>query len=273
MPSSRKRKKGKARKALRATLSGARRQPLPQSCQHGKARTAKPPEPKFFWSPTWQEERVNRRNGQCEHGITSFSIEPELFKSSFEMMISQFLANGKTLIEALIASFPIATSSFPGNLDDSNFRESLKSLYLATGTNSVCSWEGYEEEVYIWYCAGVIIYLEEYEGLDFKARLVKLKMRLDDVVGGGERAATLFFSKRIPCSCLDEKKRRVISYPKTSVCCVCNEVKDCKTLMRCGKCKIVQYCSEECQKDDWPIHQGQCETLGCYLKQGVKSRV
>mmetsp|Transcript_30414 Transcript_30414/g.55165 ORF Transcript_30414/g.55165 Transcript_30414/m.55165 type:complete len:145 (-) Transcript_30414:29-463(-) len=140
------------------------------------------------------------------------------------------------------------------------------------GVNCVLNWEtGKSQHVNAGYCAGVVIFLEDYEGLDFKARCIKLKMRLDDVIGGGERAATLFFSKRTSCSCLDENKRRVKTHPKMSICCVCNEAKDCKTLRRCGSCKIAQYCSSSCQKNDWPIHEGHCEWMRCILKEGTKS--
>ena len=117
------------------------------------------------------------------------------------------------------------------------------------------------EQLYSWYVAGVVIYLEAYEGRDFKSRCVRLKMKLDDVIGGGERAAALFFAKRAPCSCLEEKKRFLKNLAKTSICAACNEIKDCTSLMRCGGCRVVQYCSENCQRADWPIHKDQCKTL------------
>lgn len=117
------------------------------------------------------------------------------------------------------------------------------------------------EQLYSWYVAGVVIYLEAYEGRDFKSRCVRLKMKLDDVIGGGERAAALFFAKRAPCSCLEEKKRLLKNLAKTSICAACNEIKDCTSLMKCGGCRVVQYCSEDCQRADWPVHKDQCKIL------------
>ena len=36
-----------------------------------------------------------------------------------------------------------------------------------------------------------------------------------------------------------------------------HEIGDCK-MMKCGKCKLLQYCSVECQKADWAVHKLTC---------------
>ena len=193
MPS-RKRNQGKARKATR----GGNRQSFPQSNP-----SAPPPRPKFFWSESWLHERAQRLAHlkiTCGHGdVGPFSMESYFFRSTLDLIISQKLGKTKTLIEALIESFPIAVSSCTGNLDDRDFRESVMAVYLSIGANSCLSFDaGYKEEIYIGSVAGAILFLESYEEHDFKARCIKLKMKLDDVIGGGERAATSFFAKRIP---------------------------------------------------------------------------
>jgi hypothetical protein len=33
------------------------------------------------------------------------------------------------------------------------------------------------------------------------------------------------------------------------------------TLLKCGKCKAVPYCSKECQKRDWSVHKGLCKLV------------
>mmetsp|Transcript_27837 Transcript_27837/g.50339 ORF Transcript_27837/g.50339 Transcript_27837/m.50339 type:complete len:299 (+) Transcript_27837:59-955(+) len=289
MPS-RKRNKGKARKTLKVTSSGDDHQPVPQSYQHGKEEVVPPRDEQ---QPRLQQRQhecdlISPINAcllfrdaleaqqvglQCRHGCDSVPRTHACFllKVALDAEIIEQLSNGKSLIESLIRSFRIATQRCPRVLDDRSTRESMKALFLAIGTESVQSWgAGPYEQVNTAYCAGAVIFLEEYEGLDFQARCIKLKMRLDDVFGGGERGATLFFSKRTPCSCLDQKKRLLKPHPKMSVCCVCNESKDCKTLRRCGGCNIVQYCSEKCQKADWPMHKGHCEKLSSYMKKGTK---
>ena len=39
-------------------------------------------------------------------------------------------------------------------------------------------------------------------------------------------------------------------------------------LQRCGGCKVVAYCSVECQKKDWESHKGDCKKGRTRTKQG-----
>ncbi|KIY63297.1 hypothetical protein CYLTODRAFT_360210 [Cylindrobasidium torrendii FP15055 ss-10] len=52
-------------------------------------------------------------------------------------------------------------------------------------------------------------------------------------------------------------------YPMSATCAVCNneDVASRKNLMQCGKCKVVRYCSGQCQKDDWKRHKTFCKTV------------
>lgn len=240
----------------------------------GGAETATaPPLLRLFWNESNTPSMAQvARVDQCIHiREQTGNIACFLFRSTLEILVSQKLAAGKNVTDALVESIPIATASLPGGLSCASSRELIKNIYIATGVDSVSFWEASrEEQLYAGYCAGMVIYLEEYDALDFKARCIKLKMRLDDVIGGGERATTLFFARRATCSCLTEKKRLVKHYPKTSVCCVCNEIRERKSLKRCGNCNIVQYCSRHCQKADWQLHKGQCQKLSDFMKEGKK---
>ncbi len=45
-------------------------------------------------------------------------------------------------------------------------------------------------------------------------------------------------------------------------CANCEEVFDeTVKLSKCGKCKVMHYCSEECQKEDWPRHKEECTKI------------
>ncbi|GMT33043.1 hypothetical protein PFISCL1PPCAC_24340 [Pristionchus fissidentatus] len=45
----------------------------------------------------------------------------------------------------------------------------------------------------------------------------------------------------------------------SSVCSYCFDKSfEEKALSRCAKCKIVHYCSADCQKKDWRIHKTEC---------------
>lgn len=40
---------------------------------------------------------------------------------------------------------------------------------------------------------------------------------------------------------------------------VCNSCSSTKNLMRCAACKVVWYCSRDCQKQDWIVHKLSCK--------------
>jgi SET and MYND domain-containing protein len=38
-------------------------------------------------------------------------------------------------------------------------------------------------------------------------------------------------------------------------------LKESETLLRCGHCKFVRYCSKDCQRGDWRCHGGECKGI------------
>ncbi|CAM1503826.1 Fc.00g014170.m01.CDS01 [Cosmosporella sp. VM-42] len=47
--------------------------------------------------------------------------------------------------------------------------------------------------------------------------------------------------------------------PARERCRNCSKAEDRVSLMNCGRCRKVKYCSAECQKKDWKKHRGECE--------------
>ena len=84
--------------------------------------------------------------------------------------------------------------------------------------------------------------------------------KIGDLTGGGSRETVSFFAKRLECSCLKEMYNVVKGDKKTAICCQCQQTKERKTLMLCSGCKLAQYCSAKCQKDNWPYHMNDCKT-------------
>ena len=71
-----------------------------------------------------------------------------------------------------------------------------------------------------------------------------------------------FFAKRIPCNCLKEMYSLSKSEPKLMTCCHCKETKERKYLYLCGGCMHMHYCSVECQKADYSVHCSCCKKHG-----------
>ena len=137
-------------------------------------------------------------------------------------------------------------------------------IMSTVGTNLILRQEmEIEKTVPIGVFAKTIIPLERYNGEDtldlalFRGTAAVIKFNScnsRDVIG--------FFSKRIPCSCLERKyKHAKKTMPKVSTCEGCKSVKERKSLMVCSRCRIVHYCCRECQVVDWPNHAVDCHFL------------
>jgi len=56
----------------------------------------------------------------------------------------------------------------------------------------------------------------------------------------------------------------VSSFPLAGSCANCQKDKTAQPdykINRCGKCKLIRYCSADCQKEDWNRHKKVCKTV------------
>ena len=87
------------------------------------------------------------------------------------------------------------------------------------------------------------------------------------IVEGESRELLRFLSKRIPCSCLDEKyKEAKKCQSKVGLCQGCNTKVDRKTLMVCNRCRMYQFCSQACFEASSP-HKEVCKKLHASRKE------
>lgn len=123
--------------------------------------------------------------------------------------------------------------------------------------------------------ARVIIMLENYDGADNFCSITQNPSINEEIlcISGGEEIDIIhFYKKRIPCSCLDEKCSHYEQFQKRgSRCGKCHQKKHYKDLLTCSGCKIVQYCSRECQKLDWPKHKEGCKKLQASFTKSIQS--
>ena len=83
-----------------------------------------------------------------------------------------------------------------------------------------------------------------------------------DLVGGKDRTVIRFFHKRISCDCLKVKYAQAKRLSqKVGVCNSCAKSFDLASLKVCGICRIGQYCSVECQSHAWKDHKNECNFL------------
>lgn len=99
---------------------------------------------------------------------------------------------------------------------------------------------------------------------DDKVPLLKPKTR--DLIYGNERDVIRFLKKRVSCSCLNDLyKQTKKKLPKVGMCNGCQKKKKRKDLMICNTCRVAQYCCVGCQKQDWPDHKRTCQ--GAYVSR------
>ena len=67
-----------------------------------------------------------------------------------------------------------------------------------------------------------------------------------------EAEARYYCSKE--CQLEDWKARHKLEHDEISkgICCQCNVAPGLK---KCSRCKVIRYCSVECQKKHWPTHE------------------
>ena len=78
-----------------------------------------------------------------------------------------------------------------------------------------------------------------------------------------EHTLISFFKKRISCSCLDNMYEQVKSVKKLGICynvnCPLPDHKAIRSFTKCcSRCRRVNYCSRECQEDNWQMHMMYC---------------
>ena len=174
---------------------------------------------------------------------------------------------------------------YPEALQDDDNRKIIKANLISLGTYLVLRGGSSQRLPLANWCAQAILSLEDFDERRKIRRQIETQeaslqaqnithaakgkqrsvarplIQARDLCDGGNRALIRFFSKRTPCSCLDEKNEMAKSQPKKGWCFLCNRFKEYSQLKVCSRCKLSQYCSVECQRADWPTHKETCADI------------
>ena len=187
------------------------------------------------------------------HPVTSFM--DEFFMKCY------FAEGGMHVVQNLVDTFVTQLAVW----NDDSHRKMTRNLMLRIGTNMIVDNNvdvlGVPRDI-----AYAVVVLENYDGSGdigstIYCRVVESKYR-DLRCGGGSsiRDVLKIYRKRISCSCLKDKHLLARkATPKMGACCNCGKMKERVLLMVCSKCRISQYCSRECQIAAWSVHRGHCD--------------
>jgi len=225
--SSRKRNKGKDRKAKQAAEKE-------ESNRKGMYNT-------------WRSWVIGKSTGsRCNHGFGS-ELVPEISHPVASFVTTFFMG---TELRHVIQKHEEV-------LNDDYQRKRLLHIFISIGTN----WMLYNIENQVSEIAHAIIIIENWGitgdyGTTIASRAVSTKMR--DIYN--DRDVLKYYRKRTNCSCL--KKTHLYTrktQPKLGSCFTCQVVKERSLLMVCSRCMVSHYCSRECQVEGSPIHRENCD--------------
>ena len=204
---------------------------------------------------------------ECDHGCTLLSNNQDHPALAF---FDTFMGMGRTWMDAI----KLQKQQICHNQE--NRKQAIK-LLVRVGTNFLKRFDLFrhnaddQESKSVWAITNLILFLENYDGSIDLDVFVKnpsfdtnhraaTKLRDIDMSGSSKlRDILKFYRKRTSCSCLKEMHltaRKTL--PKVGGCYQCNNKMERALLLVCGKCKIAQYCSKECQIAHWPLHRSRC---------------
>ncbi|CAB4476059.1 SET domain-containing protein [Rhizophagus irregularis] len=100
------------------------------------------------------------------------------------------------------------------------------------------------------------------QGLSFNEQISKMKTNVKSEIRTNDQSGRgIFALQNIPSGTLvmeDMSYASVVDDANLSIICSNCFMKGGK-LLCCANCKIVYYCSKECQRNDWAIHQHECK--------------
>lgn len=91
-------------------------------------------------------------------------------------------------------------------------------------------------------------------------RNLSTMQKIRDLYDGDQCHALIrFYANNIPCKCLQQQDAAAKTESKRACCFHCNMVRERRLLHLCTGCKYNLYCSVECQRADWPMHKDDCK--------------
>jgi hypothetical protein len=251
----RKREKGKARKAKAAAAAQlAATQEVPCNAR-ALARQS------MVDSQEWRIWAMVGLTHGCNHGcpvlpapdhVVSLFMDAMWDRSGVQESVVRFISN--------------IFDNYRQVWDNATLRKLALNILLAIGTNTILGTDDLDLQDAMNYLAVTTAVMEQYNGNGkdgFHLAMCKTNLVAGDTRWGGERENIRFYLKRISCTCLKAKYSMIkkLQPTRTSGCDICKQIKVRSSMMLCGRCKVVQYCSKECQAADWPIHKCHCRII------------
>ena len=193
----------------------------------------------------------------CSHGFNPYSEYKDICLDFISRFSREFDESSGSISACLIDAKNATLDEFSDVWNDSVKMKIAISIHLCNGAQAVLE-NKYDN---VRDCATIVRYLEQ----DIAVRLVNWP-KVTETYAADEHTLVKFFRRRIPCSCLDEKYEEVKHITKMGFCynpqCKFSfhgEGVERSKAKYCSRCRVVTYCSRECQEACWSMHKPYCE--------------
>ena len=250
-PSSRKRNKGKDRKAK----------------QLAKKEEKDRADARMIWKRFYGGKK-------CDHGCDILSDDHPVssFMDDFFVNVKHSRSRSFDLVVSDSLKELYQTHTLIWNNED--YRRLAISILIKIGTNMLFR-EGSSEMNWPLCFAHIIVILEhyEYDGSGSTSSInsswnlrgsISKRRDLQPDISSTWRDVLKFYRKRVSCKCLKKMHLEARkTTPKLGLCWHCEKQMERVSLSVCSRCMVRQYCSRECQIADWSKHESDC---GIYVR-------
>jgi hypothetical protein len=210
------------------------------------------------------ERLIEERGDCCKHGYDPSPHDHDICEKFMDEFMESFnvVANrGGSIVECLVGGDKEMTKKYSDIWEDPTRMKLFISYCLRLGTDAVLDGSDKRRHSARIYASDAYHFEEKIARFETNS---PFGVKIAELYYADDHTLVQFLRKRIPCSCLDEKNKEVRHITKVGICwnpqCKLPDRMRVKRsgMVYCTRCRVMNYCSRECQVDHWSDHKLVC---------------